>query len=347
MDNLKEKLNQYYDEGLLFKQTHPTLPLTIWNYSDKTQYDGNWDEITLMCRGLVTDDEGKIIARPLKKFFNMEECKHTPTPEFTVTEKLDGSLGILFYYNSEWILATRGSFTSEQAIKGSEILKKYDYKNLPTDCTFLFEIIYPENRIVCQYNDMEELIMLGMVNTKNGDEYCIYDNKIDKYGFKLVKRYDGITDYKVLKDTIKDNEEGYVIRFFNGDRMKIKGVEYLRLHKIMTMVSTTSIWEVLSNGDKIEDIIKDVPDEFYDKVKSYVKELRYFYYLIEEEAGKLFDYTMYGKYNDEEPITDKKEFAIWVQKQKKHLQPILYKMFDKKDYSHYIWKLIKPQFRKL
>ena len=90
-----------------------------------------------------------------------------------------------------------------------------------------------------------------------------------------------------------------------------------------------------------------MPDEFYDKVKSYVKELRYFYYLIEEEAGKLFDYTMYGKYNDEEPITDKKEFAIWVQKQKKHLQPILYKMFDKKDYSHYIWKLIKPQFRKL
>ena len=53
-----EKLNKYYDEGLLYKQVHPTLPLTIWNYTEKVQYENLWDEITLMCRGLVTDDKG-------------------------------------------------------------------------------------------------------------------------------------------------------------------------------------------------------------------------------------------------------------------------------------------------
>lgn len=85
-----EKLNKYYDEGLLYKQVHPTLPLTIWNYTEKVQYENLWDEITLMCRGLVTDDKGSIVARPFKKFFNWEENKHTPTEDFEVYKKEDG-----------------------------------------------------------------------------------------------------------------------------------------------------------------------------------------------------------------------------------------------------------------
>jgi RNA ligase len=146
---------------------------------------------------------------------------------------------------------------------------------------------------------------------------------------------------------VKDNEEGFVIRFSNGDRMKIKGEEYLRLHKIMTNVSTTAVWEVLSNGGKMKDLLKNVPDEFYDKIKKYERTLRYTHVSISEDAGKRFDYFMYGKYNDKEPVTDKKEYAMWVLKQPQHLQPILFRMFDKKEYSSYIWKLIKPKFRKL
>ncbi|NBU99435.1 MAG: hypothetical protein EBS19_14710 [Spirochaetia bacterium] len=67
-----EKLNEYHEKGLVYKQIHPTLPLTIWNYSEKVQYENLWDEITLMCRGLVTDNDGNIIARPFKKFFNID-----------------------------------------------------------------------------------------------------------------------------------------------------------------------------------------------------------------------------------------------------------------------------------
>jgi hypothetical protein len=99
-DKMLETLEKYYEEGLLYKQVHPTLPLTIWNYSEKVQYEGLWDEITLMCRGLVTDKDGNVVARPFKKFFNLEEGKHTPTSDFDVYMKLDGSLGILFNYES-------------------------------------------------------------------------------------------------------------------------------------------------------------------------------------------------------------------------------------------------------
>ena len=115
-----EVLSGYIERGLVIKQNHPTLPLSIYNYSRTCQYDGMWDDITLNCRGLVLDLDGNVIAKPFPKFFNYEE--HTPeeipNESFEVYEKMDGSLGIFFYYEGEWHMATRGSFTSEQAIKG-------------------------------------------------------------------------------------------------------------------------------------------------------------------------------------------------------------------------------------
>ena len=143
---------------------------------------------------------------------------------------------------------------------------------------------------------------------------------------------------------IKDDEEGFVVRFKNGDRMKVKGVEYLRLHKIMTNVSTTSVWEMLSTGQDVTELLKDVPDEFFDKIKTYVKKLRYQKMAITEHAGKLFD-SYYESYDGDLP--EKSKYAQWVLKMEKHLQPILFRMYDRKEYDSYVWKLIKPEFKKL
>jgi len=339
-----EKLNKYYEDGLLYKQVHPSLPLTIWNYTEKVQYENLWDEVTLMCRGLVTDDKGDIVATPFKKFFNIEEGKYTPTETFEVYEKMDGSLGIVFWYQGQWVVATRGSFTSDQAIKARELLKKYNTDIMFRHMTFCFEIIYPENRIVLDYKGEEKLVLLGAFDNW-GKDYDMSD--WDEWGFDVVKKYDGIKDFKELKEMVKNNQEGFVVKFSNGDRVKVKGVEYLRLHKIMTNVSTTGVWEYLKNGEDVMELLKDVPDEFYTKIKNYVKELRYFYFQISEDAGKKFDGKMYGKYNDKEPITDRKEYAEWVSQQNKHLSGILFRMFDKKDYSEIIWNLIRPEFKKL
>ena len=339
-----EKLNKYYEDGLLYKQVHPSLPLTIWNYTEKVQFENLWDEVTIMCRGLVTDDKGDIIATPFKKFFNIEEGRYTPTETFEVYEKMDGSLGIVFWYEGQWILATRGSFTSDQAIKGTEILKKYNTDIMFRHMTFLFEIIYPENRIVLDYGDDEKLVMLGAFD-KWGKDYDI--TNWDEWGFDVVKKYDGIKDFKELKAMVKDDQEGFVVKFTNGDRVKIKGVEYLRLHKIMTNMSTTAVWECLKNGDDIETLLKDVPDEFYKKIKDYVSDLRYAHFQISERAGKLHDGFRYGKYGDVDPEPTKKEFAEFVFKQEKVLQPVMFAMWDKKDYREIIWRIIRPEFKKL
>ena len=120
-------LEKYYQNGLVLKQKHPRLNLTIWNYAAKVQYEKLWDDVTLRCRGLITDENGKIIIQPFKKFFNYEEVVNeipTNNDYVYVQEKIDGSLGILFFYEGEWIMSTRGSFTSEQSQRGLEILKK-------------------------------------------------------------------------------------------------------------------------------------------------------------------------------------------------------------------------------
>lgn len=358
-----EQLNKYYEKELVQKQVHLTLPLIIWNYTPKVQYGEGmnqykfWDDVTKQCRGLVTDNEGNVVARPFKKFFNIEENQHTPTEQFDVYEKMDGSLGILFNYKGEWVLATRGSFTSDQAVKGTELLKKYDYNRLNPDYTYLFEIIYPENRIVCTY-DFEDLVLLGMIHTQTGyevdihtgnDEDVRFKNLLNNLGFNIVRKYDGISDYSYLKHAISDNREGFVVKFSNGDRMKIKGEEYLRLHKIMTNLSTTGVWEVLSTGGKIEDYLKDVPDEFYKKVKQYVSTLNYNHYRYSEYAGKMHDYFRYGKYGDKEVEPTKKEFAEHLELNKVHpkVKSICFAMWDKKPYDDIIWKYVKPKFEKL
>jgi RNA ligase len=336
-------INEYVAKGLVDKNSHPTLPIAIYNYSREVQYEGKWDDITKMCRGLVLDGDGNVIAKSFKKFFNIEEGRYVPTENFEVYEKMDGSLLLVFWYQGQWVVASKGSFTSVQAIKGRELLKKYNTDIMFRHLTFCFELITKENRIVVDYGDYEGLVLLGTFD-KNGKEYDV--EMWRQYGFDVVKKYDGIKDYKQLKEMVKNNQKGFVVKFSKGDRMKIKGEEYVRLHRILTGFSNISIWVILKDGKDMNEFLERVPDEFDKWVKSVAMNLRYTHYSISERAGKMYDYFMYGKYNDKEPVTDRKVFAEWVLKQDKHLQPILFKMFDKKDYSSYIWSLIRPTYSK-
>jgi RNA ligase len=140
-----DKLEKYITDGLIEVNKHPDLPLYIYNYSRKVQYEQLWDEVTLECRGLILDNEGNIVAKPFGKFFNFEEDPNIDwdCDYVWVQEKMDGSLGILFHYADEWHMATRGSFKSDQAERGMEILKsKYDLKNFMKEVVYVVEIIY-------------------------------------------------------------------------------------------------------------------------------------------------------------------------------------------------------------
>jgi len=332
-----ETLERYHLEGLLHKQTHPTLDLTIWNYSPKVQYERLWDDITIQCRGLVTNSKGEIVARPVKKFFNYEEytSEEIPNELFDVFEKMDGSLGILFNYEDEWIFATRGSFTSPQSIKGKQILDaNYNVGELFKNHTYLFEIIYPENRIVVDYGEEEKLVLLGAIETKTGieDDISIYYH----YGYDIVTTYKTQNGgYDSLKGGISKDKEGYVIRFKNGFRMKIKGDEYVRLHRILTNVSNRDIWEYLKLNKSFDELLEKVPDEFNDWVKETVSDLQ-----------NKFDTIKISVENDFKELINKKEFAEKIINNPN--KSLLFKRLD--SYSNQlndmIWDSIYPAYSK-
>src|SRR5687768_4587321 len=113
------ELTAAVDNGLVRTQRHPSLPFTIYNYTETCQYSGAWTPVTLACRGLITDADGPIVARPYPKFFNHTEA-HAPRPgadeRVRVTDKADGSLGVIYHDGTGFAVATRGSFASDQAL---------------------------------------------------------------------------------------------------------------------------------------------------------------------------------------------------------------------------------------
>lgn len=137
------------NEKYISKRKHPTADLYIYNYTAKAQYDWVWNEATEQCRGLIMDGTGNVIARPFRKFFNLDEGTVLPLVPFEVAEKLGGSLGILYWVGDEPYIATRGSFESDQAVEAKRILDaKYRdaAMTLDRDLTYLFEIVYPGAR---------------------------------------------------------------------------------------------------------------------------------------------------------------------------------------------------------
>jgi hypothetical protein len=87
-------------------------------------------------------------------------------------------------------------------------------------------------------------------------------------------------------------------------------------------------------------ILVDTPDEFYGKVTGYANELVSQYQEVEKEYLAIFD-TLKG-------IKDFKERASFAEEAKKYKNPsLLFKMYDRKEYSSLIWKIIKPQFYKI
>lgn len=341
-------LNKYIEDGLLECQSHPTLPLKIYNYSRDCQFEKKWDDITLAMRGTVLDTEGNLVAKSFDKFFNVDELRVIPNEVFDVYEKLDGSIGIFFNYKGEWIFASKGSFTSEQAIRGYQIFKeKYSHVKLFDRITYIFEIIYMSNRIVVDYGDYEDVILTGayLISSDNCFTGCvkelgIYTDIFD--GLTRVKKYDGLTNIKQMKSMIEDNREGFVIKFNkSGIRAKIKSEEYVRLHRLLTNFSNVDIWECLKNGTNFNDFLDRTPDEFDKWVKDAKDKLIRGYDTIEKEAKDLF---YGGNYNG--LSYDKKEFAMWVKERPKQLQPILFSLWDGKDYSQTIWRMIKPTYQK-
>lgn len=265
-DQLWEGLQQAKSEKLVVENVGAD-GLRLYCYSESCVYDRQWSDITLIARGIILDSEGKrVVGTPFPKFFNVGEGGTlVPDLPFETFEKLDGSLIILFHHKGEWRTATKGSLSSEQAKWARNWISRYDLSLLDKETTYLAEAIYPENRIVVHYSHAG-LVLLGAYK---GDGHEMTYDEIhslgERLGWKVAKRHSfgAVSELLALAKELPPSEEGFVIRFSNGLRLKIKGDEYCRIHRLVSRLTPLAMWEALQAGDNLEELRRQLPEEFW------------------------------------------------------------------------------------
>lgn len=242
--------------------------LRLYCYTESCIYNREWNDITMLARGVILDVEKReVIATPFPKFFNFSERPDVPVPDepFEVFEKLDGSLGIIYFYNDAWRVATKGSLSSSQAIWATDWLNKQslDGKLIPGH-TYLAEIIYPENRIVINY-DRVGMTLLSSYDAEGNEMFRIaLEELARRLGWDIAKSYkfDSLSDLVLHAKDLPATEEGFIIRFQNGYRLKVKGDEYCRIHRLISNITPLAIWDNLLHKDDMKLLRREIPEEF-------------------------------------------------------------------------------------
>lgn len=338
----KELLAEMYDKGYINLQVHPREPLGILNYAKKTAWEGMWNDATMKCRGLIYDmTTMEVLARPFEKFFNYEQLGPEwvrPFGRVEVTDKLDGSLGILYPLpDGSWAVATRGSFASDQALHATERLREYEYSMDIDGVTYLFEIIYPENRIVLDYGDMDELVLLGGVVINSGLTFGPREAKfmLDWNG-PVANVFEARTWEDAMALPPRENAEGIVVTFQDGTKVKLKQDDYVALHRIVTGLTNRTVWEAMSEGRSIEQIQEPLPEEFHPWVEEVATDLLKQAFEIQSKVWYAYDQVCGAL---PEGFT-RKDFALAV---KDHpLRAHLFRYLDGQSIWDIVWKQIKP-----
>lgn len=207
------------------KVKHPTSHLYILSYTQRCKNEQAWNETTMWSRGLIINNKGRIISRPMKKFFEwhqlFQECRDF-NGMAEVTEKIDGRLAISFFLDGHPYLASRGSFVSTTALKSTEILyARYPQaiKMMDPNLTYVFESVYPAGRLVLNYGLQEELILLDVIEPSSGKSVI---NRFPELPFPRAKRYSPTDDIQHYLRLDTQGHEGVVLKYPDGERIKVK-----------------------------------------------------------------------------------------------------------------------------
>ena len=342
-------LADLFDAGLLAEMTaggyvrvqrHPTLPLAIYNYTEKAQFESVWNPVTLACRGLIAEvGTGVVVARPFPKFFNHDQPGapalelHEPV---AVTDKADGSLGVLYPTPDGFAVATRGSFASDQALHATAVLRdRYAGFVPPAGLTVLCEIVYPGNRIVCDYGDLDDLILLGAVDVATGRTYG--PDAVPGWPGPVVERFEHGTLAEALAAPPRDGREGLVIHITASDvRVKVKYAEYVRLHKLVTGLNARVVWEHLVAGSDLDVLIEPLPDEFHVWLRGVADGLQ-----AAVEAHAVAVEAAYAEIVAGLPEGwTRKDFALVAARHAE--RSCLFLRLDARDYRPVLWQRVRP-----
>ena len=356
----------YIEPGYVSIQSHAEFPLSIYAYGRKTVCEQKWDGVTTKCRGIIVNNlTGEIVARPFEKFHNYgtgsDAGVEVGLGEPTVWEKMDGFMCTLYTWGGVDYIASKGSFHSIHAKWASAWLRQHFGTSLgvPAGNTAVFEGLHPDLRIVVDYADRKELVLLTVIENETGREYAPHALRdfARAKGLALPVEFNLTLENARIYTMGEDHgasEEGYVLTWYlDGKppfRLKLKFIEYLRLHRMVTGVSPKRIWEVLAGNQtpELDEYLKQSTPWFSAFVQKWMKALTLEHDRIKSESITRFaaafinakDYVNDLGYADFTGLR-KAYAAKFLTPENKEFQAVLFALLDEKDVRPIIWKMVK------
>lgn len=335
-----ERLKTHAQHNLVNLITSERFPGVIMlHYSDEAQWSKAWNPFNRICRGLIVHlPTQQILAWPLNKFHNLDEVPETSyevlknEKDFEVSEKLDGFMLIRFRdpNTGKYHLSTKGSLDSEHGMYATELMAGNFQEPWLEPYTLMFEGIVKKFQIVIDYTKKagynQGLYLIGVRQHWSGKLFT-YDevqSMAETLHIPTVKTYEFESLDKLI-ETAKNLpilEEGYVIRFQSGLRVKLKGTAYLRAHRFISKLSDKNLLEAAAEGVSKE-LIEICPEEYRqdveDKIAHYQKEVAN----LENICYNLFDRAV--------KEGSRKAYAFWVQRHvPSYLRGFLFQLYDGK-----------------
>jgi len=290
-----------------------------------------YDKFYRECRSIVIDLKREaIVTSPFKKFANLNEWEENSVDNIRheiesaksveITNKLDGSLQVARWYNGELFMTGsqsldwRNSWRLESGRK--MLLSNPAYSNMLREnpsITFMFEFISLADAHVVKYDKNQEgLYLIGMRDSTTGKQFSYKEIKeyADKYSIPMTEIFNKTFDevLEEIKYRKSDECEGFVLNI-DGHMLKVKTDDYVKLHKILSKLSSINL--IIQNiaDDKIDDLFAKVPLAYHGRIKKIVS-------LVEKYKSDMQKEVDYWYLHAPNRINDndiyKKEFMLYV-----------------------------------
>lgn len=301
------------------------------------------------CRGLIFDEAGNLMSRPFHKFFNVGEKEETlpNNLDFSwnrVYEKLDGSMIRPLVFGDTIRLATKMGITdtSEQCEKWlwedhDRSQRYYTYMDwcYYRGYTPIFEWVSRDNRIVVNY-DESNLILTAVRDNRTGVYQYYHEMAEFSNLVPIVRQYDSLEDINIFMEKAKaeSGNEGYVVEFENGDRVKIKTDEYCHIHRIKERVQQPRHVIALILDEKIDDAKAGLDAIDLKRVEDIETDFHIYFHRREKEIDEAWEIVK-AKHED------KRDFAINTDMSNATLKKFMFSKFGGKSTRDILTDLVR------
>jgi RNA ligase len=229
------------------------------------------------CRGIIFNLAGDVISPGFEKFWNLNERTETLLEHVdfgqphVILEKLDGSLcRPMPLADGGYLIATKMGPTDVAANADRWVRAHDNYDRFMRDTISqglmpLLEWCSRQNRIVIDY-PQDRLVLLAVRDVRTG-EYLPLNMMWElagEYGVEVVRRYPGtVESMQHLAEETRDlqDQEGWVVWFENGYRLKVKASQYVAIHRAKEgILRENSVIEMMLD-EKLDDVKSYLPAE--------------------------------------------------------------------------------------